>query len=213
MTDEPPSPVGKPRRKWPKRVLVLLVGIALACVVYVRTHPLIFNEAFFSHAHCIPQAAGSLSNYASDHSGRLPFHTNGYGDALLLLTPDYASWFLLTGPGGYDPNADQQWRQSGGNVPEFECGRIYVQGLTETNNPAIAILFDKVPTPGGDHCHYFKRLVAPLCRDVLLLDGSREVIRESKWPEFASNQIELLVKEGYDRTAAEQLYAEKGKER
>ena len=33
---------------------------------------------------------------------------------------------------------------------------------------------------------------------------------EREWPEFARKQIELLVKEGFDRAKAEALYAERG---
>jgi hypothetical protein len=212
MTDESPSPVGKPRRKWLKRLLVLFVGIALACVLYVRTHPLIFNESFISHAHCIPQAGIAFRSFAGGNAGRFPVHTNGYGDALLLLIPNAVTWSVLTGP-GYDSKAGMRWMQSGEDVPETECGRVYVQGLSETNNPDIAILFDKVPTPGGDHCHLLRRLTAPIGRDVLFVDGSNRTIQESQWAAFSSSQVELLVKEGYERVAAEQLYAEKGKER
>ena len=212
MTDESPAVTAKPKRKWHQRLLLSFVVTAIACVVYVRTHPLVFNESFFQHAHCMAQTAGTFPLYARDNFGRFPTHTNGYGDALLILVPDYTPWSLLTGP-GYDSNADREWKRTGANVPESECGRVYVQGLTETNNPSIAILFDKVPTPGGDHCHGLNRLNTPLCRDVLFLSGRRDTIDESKWPDFAKNQIELLVNEGFSRAAAEQIYAEKGKVR
>jgi hypothetical protein len=211
MTEVTLKPKVNRKHNW---LLCALAGFSLLLIAgafYVRSRPLVFNESFFSHAHCIPQASGAFLCYARDNSGRFPTHTNGYGDALLLLAPVYASWSLLTGPGGYDAEADKHWKQSGANVPESECGRVYVQGLTETNNAEIAILFDKVPTPGGDHCHGLKRLTAPLCRDVLLLDGSRQTTPESKWSEFAKNQIKLLVREGFDQATAEALYAEKGK--
>lgn len=209
MKDESPRPVGEPQRKWPKRFLVLFVGIALACVVYVRTHPMIFNESFFSHAHCIPQAGMAFRSFAAANGGRFPDHTNGYGDALLLLIPDAVTWSILTGP-GFDSKAGWRWLQSGEDVPESECGRVYVQGLSETNNPDIAILFDKVSTPGGDHCHLLRRLTASLCRDVLFVDGAHRTIQENQWAAFSSNQIELLAKEGYQRADAVRLYAEKG---
>jgi hypothetical protein len=160
----------------------------------------------------MPQAGTAFRIYAQDNGGRFPTHTNGYGDALLLLrSGDYVPSYALTGP-GYDRLVFDRALTNAIDIPEAECGRVYVLGLTETNNPAIAILFDKIPTPGGDHCHFLARLTAPLSRDVLFVDGSYKTIYESAWPEFANDQIELLVKEGYDRAAAEQLYAEKGKE-
>lgn len=212
MTEVIPKLKAKRKRKW---LLGLLGGVSLVVVVgvfYVRSRPLVFNESFFSHAHCIPQAGLGLRLYAGDHGGQFPTHTNGYGDALLhLLAKNYVPSYALTGP-CYDRFVFDRALTNQTDVPESECGRVYVQGLTETNNPDIVILFDKVPTPGGDHCHGLKRLNAPLGRDVFFLGGRHDTIDEGKWPEFAKNQIELLVKEGYDRATAEQLYAEKGKE-
>jgi len=158
----------------------------------------------------MPQAIGALTQYALDHAGRFPEHTNGYGAALLLLVPTNANWSVLTGP-GYDSNADKNWLGTGAGVPESQCGRVYVQGLSMNSNPEIAILFDKLPSP-GDHCHFFKRLWAAPQRDVCLVSGWQQV-KESEWPEFARKQIELLVKEGFDRAKAEALYAERGKVR
>ena len=123
MTDESPARAEKPKRKWPKRLLVAFVVTAIACVVYVRTHPLVFSESFFQHAHCMAQTAGTFRLYASDNLGRFPTHTNGYGDALLLLVPHYTPWALLTGQ-GYNSTVDQQWKQNGTIVPESECGRV-----------------------------------------------------------------------------------------
>ena len=74
-------------------------------------------------------------------------------------------------------------------IPEEKCSRVYVQGLCETNSPEIAILFDRYSTPGGDHFHSPWR---PLVREVCMLDGSMQVIRETNWAQFSSSQIELL---------------------
>ena len=211
MTGISPTAMTKPKRTWPKRLLIVCLVAAVACVVYIWTHPLVFNESFFSHAHCIPQAGLGLRQYALDHDGKFPTHTNGYGDALLLLLAgDYTPSYAITGP-GYDRLLFDNALTNNADVAEAECGRVYIQGLTETNNPEIAILFDKTPTPGGDHCHLWRRLTAPLSRDVLLIDGSQRTIRESNWPEFSKNQIELLVQDGFDGAAAEAIYAEKGK--
>jgi hypothetical protein len=42
--------------KFKRRLTVLpcaTVVIVVFCAFYVRTHPLVFNESFFEHAHCI----------------------------------------------------------------------------------------------------------------------------------------------------------------
>jgi hypothetical protein len=52
--------------------------------------PLIFIclmglNVFRAHEHCIKQAGLGFRTYAMDHDGRLPYDTNGFGNALLLL--------------------------------------------------------------------------------------------------------------------------------
>jgi hypothetical protein len=195
--------------KFRKRLVVVLcaaVFLVALSVYYVKAHPLVFNESFLEHAHCIVQSGLSLGAYAADHEGRFPYHTNGYGDALLLLTD---AWFpALTGP-GYSAEPFKRASKAGQHLPEGECGRVYVQGLSETNNSEIALLFDKVPTPGGDHCHCLARLTAPLCREVWTIGSDHRTIQESKWPEYARRQVELLVADGVPRKQAEQYYSER----
>lgn len=80
-------------------------------------------------------------------------------------------------------------------------------------NPGIALLFEQLAALGGDHCHRLTRMLAPLCREVLLVDGSLRIIPESNWPLFSGNQVEMQVQDGVDRAKAEAFYAEKGKAR
>jgi hypothetical protein len=184
------------------------VAFAIFCAFYVRAHPPVFNESLWEHAHCIVGGGLSLEQYAEEHGGRFPYHTNGYGDALLLLNDDWDS--ALTGP-GYDTEVFKRARKTGENAPESEFGRVYVQGLNETNAEEIALLFDKLPTPGGDHCHFPRRLFAPLVREVWTIGSGRRVILESDWPVYSRNQIELLVAAGVAREQAEMYYSEKPK--
>ncbi|MEW6159906.1 MAG: hypothetical protein AB1813_20945 [Verrucomicrobiota bacterium] len=149
----------------------------------------------------------ALGIYAQENEGRFPLHTNGYGDALLLLLPHGAFPESLTGP-GFDAAIFERASHSGGDVPENQCGRVYIPGLSETNNPAIAIFFDKLASPGGDHCHFFHRFTAPMGREVWTIGGSRRFILERDWPSFMNEQLALLVEAGFTGTAAEQFYAE-----
>ena len=185
-------------RHW-KKILVTIAAVAGLCVIYVRTHPLVFNESFAGHAHCIAGTGLSLLTYAEDNGGRFPFSTNGYGDALLLLTNYMADfWAGFTGP-GYDGKVFAESARTGRHIPEEACGRVYVQGLSRTNDPEIALLFDKLPTPGGDHCMGLARLRAPLVREAWIVGGGIKAIRETEWPEFARRQVELLIKAGMSR--------------
>jgi hypothetical protein len=210
-SEEHTESVARPRHSLLRALfLVALVPVvAIVCTVYVRMHPLVFNESFWGHRHCISAAIIQLRMYALDHDGHLPAHTNGYGDALLLLVsnvPGVAE--CVTGP-GYSGQVFLEAARTNGHVPEAACGRVYVQGLSNKDDGRIVVLFDKLPTPGGDHCNGFRRLKCRLCREVVMLDGSNLTIAESQWFAFASNQIQFLVEAGIPRKEAARLYASK----
>lgn len=193
--------------------LAALVLCGAGVVYYVRTHPLVFNESFWEHAHCLKAGGMALHSYAHEHGDRFPSHPGGYGDALLLLTNEVAGWWeSVTGP-GYNAKPFTEALASGSHLPEKSCGRVYVQGLTMTNDYEIALLFDKVPTPGGDHCHLFHRLRHPLGREVWTIGQGMIYIPEKDWPAFARRQIELLVAAGISQTEAERLYAQQPRSR
>jgi hypothetical protein len=186
------------RRKW----RWLLLAVSLTTVVgslYVRTHPLVFMDV---HRHCIKGAGLELERYANEHGRRFPSHPQGYGNALLLLDEDYFD--CLTGP-GYDAAPLREAKEARTDLAEEACGRVYIQGLTKKSNREIALLFDKLPTPGGDHCYLPIRLWAPLGREVWFLGCEMSFVREDDWPEFARRQVDLLEKEGLERQEAGRL--------
>ncbi len=200
------------RRKWRWRLTVLITLVAFlvaTSAVFIHAHPLVFNESFWQHAHCMPAGTMGLLNYADKHGGKFPVHPGGYGDALLLV--DEIWFYSLTGP-GYDEAPLVRAKQEGKHLSEDECGRVYIQGLT-TSMPSgtskTVILFDKLPTPGGDHCHFLARLLAPLGREVGFADGHMEFVHEDDWPALAQQQIKLLTEDGIRRDEAERLYASK----
>jgi hypothetical protein len=168
----------------------------------------LFN-VFHAHEHCIKQAGAAFRTYALDNHGNFPHDTNGFGNALLLLAK---GGYLggkngqyigpITGPGD-DGTLLREALKTGAPIPEQKCSRIYIQGLSETNNPQIAILWDKKSSPGGDH---FRRPWGTLLREVCLLDGSMQVIPEKSWAGFVSNQVELLVQDGIPRATARHYY-------
>ena len=189
-------------------VFSFIAALTIFCIVYVRTHPLVFNESFFGHAHCIVQAGLSMDSYAADHDGRFPMDTNGYGNALLQLTNYMANfWAGFTGP-GYDGKVFEDAARTGGRIPESDCGRVYIQGLGSSDNPDIALFFDKMPSPGGDHCQGPRRIFAPLVREVWTIGSGHRVVRENEWAAYSKEQIELLVTAGISRRQAEEYYAE-----
>lgn len=147
-----------------------------------------------------------LQFYAEDHQGKFPYHTNGFGDALLLLLKEEIETNprMLTAPGD-DGGVFKECLANHANVDETKCTRIYIQGLskTEIGEYPVAIVFDAYPTPGGDH---FRRPWGEPTRDVIMADGLVEFVREKTWPGFATNQIERLVKLGLNRSELEKLF-------
>jgi hypothetical protein len=149
-----------------------------------------------------------LARYAAEHDGRYPYDSKGYPSALLLMNE--ANFNACTGP-GYETTPFSEAKRTGRELSEDDCGRVYIQGLSKEFEPKIAMLFDKLPTPGGDHCPFPYRLWKPLVREVLMSDGSDMRISELEWPEFSRQQVDLLVKEGWNRQEAERLFASKPK--
>lgn len=157
----------------------------------------------YSHQHCIKSAGTAFQIYSSDHQGQLPFSTNGFGDALLLLAKENPSCInCLCGPDD-DGHVFRDAIKNNSVVPEDQCSRVYIQGLSETNDPQICILFDRNSCKGGDH---FRSPWGHLLREVCLLDGSMQTIRDEGWPEFSRKQVELLVTAGFSRTNALRFY-------
>ena len=186
-----------------KRRVVWGLGIGVPLLALMLFFVLM-SIFFPAHEHCMKQTTLSLRTYALDHDGKFPFHTNGFGDAILLLLKELDEPVgEFTAPGD-DGSLYKECLKTGAHMPEERCTRAYVQGLSDANNPQIALVFDRYPTRGGDH---FRRPWGPLLREVAMLDGSMEVIHEEKWPEFRRKQIELLVAEGISRAQAEKLYA------
>jgi hypothetical protein len=196
----------KPGWKWGIMWCCILIPL-LAVLAFVCMG--MFN-VFHAHEHCIKQAGLGFRTYAIDHDGRLPYDTDGFGNALLLLvkggylgdTDGVYSLGPITGPGDKG-DVFRKALRTGERIPEEQCSRIYIQGLSETNDPQIAVLFDKRSSPGGDHFH---RPWGPRLRELCLLDGSIQTIPDQRWPEFTSNQVELLVQAGITRQAAKKYY-------
>jgi hypothetical protein len=187
------------------RTKTALVGVPLLLGCFVGLGATwVWYLNHYVHQHCIVQTGLEFRIFEGDHFGRLPFSTNGFGNALLeLVDTNYLPEVrLICGPGD-DGHVFLEALTNHGIVPEEKCSRIYIQGLCETNDPQICILFDRNSCRGGDH---FRSPWGPRVREVCMLDGSWQVVSDEKWPEFSSNQVELLVSAGFSRTNALHFY-------
>ena len=182
--------------------------IIVAILAFIRMA--VFND-FHAHEHCIKQTGLAFRMYADDHDGNLPTDTNGFWQrsahswsrAATLETNGTYSIGLITGPGD-DGAVFRVALKTGAPIPEEKCSRVYIQGLSEKNNPQIAILFDKKVLSRRRSCSAGRgdRYFVKSC----LLDGSMQIIGEKSWPVFSSNQVELLVQAGIARATAEHCY-------
>ena len=145
-----------------------------------------------------------FSTYAADHDGQLPASTNGFGNALLLLidTNRLSDVMLICGPGD-DGRIFLEALKSNAVVPEEKCSRVYIQGLSVTNDPSICIFFDRNSSRGGDH---FRWPWGRPLREVCMLDGAMRTVSDEAWPEFSRDQVERLMSVGFSRTNALRFY-------
>ncbi len=185
-----------------------IVGVFFIIIaIYVKTHPLVFNESWLEHSHCIAQVGCALRMYSGANNGYFPYSEKGYADGLAKAS-EYCNW-IVTGP-GYKRVLSEDFEKE--NISEDLCGRVYIQGLKEEDSCDIAILFDKLATPGGDHCHLPMRMWAPLGREVLFTDGHHEFITNEQWDDFVKTQIDLLGQAGMSKEKAKWYYNQIDKE-
>jgi hypothetical protein len=149
-------------------------------------------------------AGMTFLEFASEHGGAFPYHTNGFGDALLLLVKNRPQDIrFICGPGD-DGQVFSNALARGLQVSESQCSRVYVQGLGQTNDPQLCILFDRRSVPGGDHFYGSGKRM----REVCMLDGIMETVPDERWAEFSRQQVELLVVAGFKREKALEYYPE-----
>jgi hypothetical protein len=185
-----------------KRIL-LVVSIPIFLFFGFCAFGIVYSFKYV-HQHCIKSAGLDFHMYAGQHHGQLPFSTNGFGNALLeLVDTNYlAEIKLICGPGD-DGHIFLEALKNNSIVPEEKCSRVYIQGLSDANDPQICILFDRNSCPGGDH---FRSPWGHRVREACLLDGSMQIIRDEDWPEFSKKQVELLVAAGFTKTNALYFY-------
>jgi hypothetical protein len=181
-----------------KKVLYIFAGLlALGGLIFCllwKFRPELFQSGH-DHKHCILQTLLALKQVTSE-TNQFPNHPNGYGDALLLLIPTYVSEgaiFLLNGHGYSDEPLIKAYR-SKTDLPEEKCGRVYVQGLNESNDSEIVLLFDKNSYGGG--------------REAGFIGGHVKFIKNDQWPAFAEVQIKLLIQAGIPENTARSYYQE-----
>src|SRR5690349_15446177 len=80
----------------------------------------VFN-LFHAHEHCIKNTGLTLRMYASEHHGKYPFSSNGFGDAMVAFVKEYSPEFvgICTAPGD-DGKLLKECIATGKHMPEEE---------------------------------------------------------------------------------------------
>ena len=168
-----------------RRGLVAVVSIVaiVAGAVYAKHR----YEYPYGWSHCCSKLLGSaLRFYAIEHSGKFPTGGKTPEASLALLFSEYADAYLLRGktvPLAVTQHALENQKTL---TPE-SCGWHYVDGLTENDDPMIAIAWDKVglghngqrPHRRGGH-------------DVVYVGGLSDFVSGPDWPAFLERQKQLL---------------------
>jgi hypothetical protein len=191
-----------PRMKRPQKSSIVIGLLVIVAVVVVTAFRWVFPP---SHQHCMKSAGLFFSLYASDHGGKYPESEKGWGDALLMVMSDQVPQHSVAYLVGVDDDGSRllDALAKGTDVDEARCTRIYVQGLNKNSHPEIALFFDRDSEPGGDHfrCRYREPL-----REVLMADGSHQMIKDRDWPEFVEKQRGLLRSLGFSQSRIDEVY-------
>ncbi len=140
----------------------------------------------YGWSHCCAKGVGlALREYAMDHGGFYPAGGGSPEASLSLLYSNYLDAYTLRGK-TVPLEVVQQALAEDGKLGPQSCGWHYVEGLTDADNPQIAIVWDKVGLghngqrlKGGGH-------------EVVFLDGTTTTISARQWPDFTERQKQLI---------------------
>lgn len=167
----------------PLVVLALLVGgFAVTGYLWHRsTYP-------YGSSHCCILIVGAgLDRYAEDHGGIFPRGESSPEASLSLLYKEGLDANALRGM-TVPEETTRALLESGHLLTPTTCGWHYVEGLTKSDDPQLALLWCKEALQ-----HDGSRGKSG-SREVIMLDGSRTSISAAKWPGFLANQKKLLEK-------------------
>jgi hypothetical protein len=141
----------------------------------------------WSHC-CIIGMKSSLEFYAEEHGGRYPAGESSPEASLsLLYRSNYMDAYTLRGMTVPETTV-RRILEGGGLLGPDSCGWQYVEGLTQADDPGIAILYCKHALGhNGQRTKDGGRQVA------FVGSGGIEWISGDKWPTFLKEQGQLLL--------------------
>ena len=161
---------------------IIAVLVSAGVVYYKRTYPY-----GWSHC-CIDNMMLSLENYSADHGGRYPAGESSPEASLsLLCRSNYLDAYTIRGM-TVPENTVRRILDSGGLLGPDSCGWQYVEGLTEADDPRLALLYCKQALG-----HNGQRTKDGGRQVVFVGSGGIRWISGEKWPSFLKEQKELLL--------------------
>jgi hypothetical protein len=177
-----------------KRVAVgtIVVGCILAALfLLVRSQ---MPSYPYGWSHCCLKGVGlALHLYAQKYGGHYPAGAGSPEASLSLLYREGSLDAEYLRGKTVPVEKVQRILERGELLGPDSCGWHYVEGLTTSDDPNLAVVWDKVGLRhngqdiGGGH-------------SVLLLDGSEEVVPAAEWLDFLKHQQELLASRRLRRT-------------
>jgi hypothetical protein len=138
----------------------------------------------WSHS-CDKQLMFALQQYADDHGGAYPSGEATPEASLSLLYPKYANEWVLQGK-TVPVDEVNAVLEKGERLGPDTCGWRYVEGLTTSDDPGLAVFWDKAGLG-----HNGQRL-SDGGRMVLFVGRGLEYIPGEKWEAFLEEQKKLL---------------------
>jgi len=187
MTAAKKRPFWKRLTIWGVVSLILLILVAFGWYRW---------EFPYGQSHCcILNVGGALQSYAEDHDSRFPSGGDCPEASLSLIYSNYANAYLLRGK-TVPLTVVQDALVKFGKLGAESCGWHYVEGLTLSDDPEIAILWDKIGLG-----HNGQRL-SNGGHEVYYVGGDRRFVSGKQWPEFLKRQQDLLAQRSDDAKRA-----------
>jgi hypothetical protein len=188
MSDAQQAP--KPRRRW---LWYVMIAGCIGTAVALAAKALFRNQFPYGYSHSCTKGLGlGLRIYANDHGGWWPHGGRTPEESLSFACTNDDSYALKNLMGGkHIPQVvvDAAFAKDGVLSPA-SCGWHYVEGLRKDDAlTGLAVAWDKMS--GLDHNG---RLRKDFEREVVMLDGSSQMISKKKWPEFCATQQALIAK-------------------
>jgi hypothetical protein len=175
-----------PRRKSrAKKIIFSLIGVI---AVGITTGQVWYHYTFpYGWSHCCAKGLMfALEEYAQEHGGRYPFGGDSPEASLGLLYSNYVDANVLRGKTVSLQTVERALAKNHKLDPD-SCGWHYVEGLTLSDDPQIAVVWDKIGL--GHNGQHLKNGG----HEVIFVSGSELVISGPSWPKFLKEQQELLA--------------------